>query len=85
MYPEDEPLPKYGTCRGTPRYARQLRGLGGGSFCNHDDEANAKLVFDKCDDGLGVYIIATKDILRRDFIHVKYGIQFLQSKWSNLK
>jgi hypothetical protein len=80
--PTPDPTP--GKSPGTPLAWNELKGYGGGSFCNHADNPNAKLVRCHRGDGLGVFVVAVKDIEPKSFIHVSYGASFVRSKWSNL-
>lgn len=70
---------------GTPITIHDVKGRGGGSFCNHSDNPNAKLERSSCGDGRGLFVVALRDIQKGEFITVDYGKSFLESKWSNLK
>ncbi len=84
MYPCPLPNPAPGMCRGTPIALHDLKGFGGGSFCNHSNNPNATLTASEEDDGLGLFVVAVKDIRPGDFITVDYNKRFLDSKWSNI-
>jgi hypothetical protein len=84
LYPSPLPNPEIGKCQGTPIALHELKGFGGGSFCNHSDHPNAELVPSDRDDGLGLFIVAIKDIEAGEFITVNYSSKFLNSKWRNI-
>jgi SET domain len=69
---------------GVPLTRSEWRGRGGGSLCNHSETPNALLVRDGAGDGYGVYVVALRDIIAGQFIHVDYGKGFLTSNKTNL-
>jgi hypothetical protein len=71
---------------GVPLSRHQLRGRGGGSFCNHTDDPNATLVRDTRSrgDSFGLFVVSLRSIEPGEFIHVNYGTRFIQSKRSNM-
>ena len=69
---------------GVPLERIDWRGRGGGSLCNHSDNPNAMLVRDNSNDGYGVFVVAIRDVMAGDFVHVDYGKGFLQSTKSNI-
>ena len=78
------PLPEPGTVSGTPISRYDIVGRGGGSFCNHSSTPNAKFMASYDDDGLGLFIVSTRQINQGEFINVEYGKGFRSSKKSNL-
>ncbi len=85
LYPSPLPDPSPGKCQGTPIALHELKGFGGGSFCNHSASPNAKLVPSDKWDRLGLFVVATKDIGAGEFITVNYKRGFLNSRWTNLE
>ena len=69
---------------GVPLALNDLKGIGGGSFCNHSDTANARLERWEGDNGCAIFVISIRDIMRGEFIHVDYGQSFLRSSRSNI-
>jgi hypothetical protein len=84
VYPCPLPDPTPGKCKGTPIAQHELKGYGGGSFCNHSDHPNAKLVRSDKDDGLGLFVVAIRDIKPGEFITIDYSNMFINSKWTNI-
>jgi SET domain-containing protein len=72
------------TVTGTLISMADVKGFGGGSFCNHDDNPNAQFIRSSKGDGLGIFVMAKRDIKAGEWISVNYNNQFLNSVYSNL-
>ena len=49
---------------GVPKTLSELHGTGGGSFCNHSNTPNARLVRSEKDEGYGIFVVALRDIVQ---------------------
>jgi hypothetical protein len=84
LYPSPLPDPSPASSCGAPIAAYDLHGRGGGSFCNHDENPNAEFVTSPDDEGLGLFVVAKRDIRAGEFINVDYKKSFLNSVWTNI-
>ncbi len=84
IHPCPLPSPIPGHAIGTPISISDIKGHGGGSFCNHSDDPNAKFAVDKSGIGIEVFVIALRAIEAGEYIHVDYRSAFLNSCITNI-